>query len=101
MAGAFLPTRNTTADEEEALGFEFPATTDGIWEMRVSAIDDDVTRFHVRGEQLNEVIDSRASLDEKDDLARFFESRTQFIDLGTLNLRACMIDSDRYGNAKM
>jgi hypothetical protein len=97
MTGAFLSTRNTTADEEEALSFEFPAATNGIWEMRISAIDDDVTRFHVRGEQLNEVIDSRASLDEEDDLARFFEPRTQFGDLGTLNLRACVIGCDRCG----
>ena len=58
--------------------------------MRVSAIDDDVTRFHVRSEELDEMINSRTSLDEKNDLARFLESGTQVLDLCTLDIRSCM-----------
>jgi hypothetical protein len=59
--------------------------------MRVSAIDDDVARFHVRSEEFDEVINGWTSLDEKNDLARFLEARTQVLDLGTLDFRSCMI----------
>ena len=59
--------------------------------MRVSAIYDGVTRFHMGSEEFNEVINGWTSLDEKNDLARFLESRTQVLDLGALDFRACTI----------
>ena len=41
--------------------------------MGVTTIDDDVTRLEMGDELANEVIDSRASLDEKNDFTRSLE----------------------------
>ena len=73
IAGTLLTTRDTRADKEEALGLELLGATDRVRVVRVTAVNDDVTLLEVRQELLNEGIDGRTSLDEKDDFAGALE----------------------------
>ena len=49
MTGAFLATRDTGTDEKEPLSFELLNTSDGVRIVRITAVDDDITFFKVRG----------------------------------------------------
>lgn len=73
ITSALLATRDTRSNEKDALSLELIGATDGIWVVRVSTIDDDVSLLKVGYQLLNEVIDSGSGLYEKDDFARAFE----------------------------
>jgi len=73
MTGALLATGDTGTDVKEPIGFKLLDTADGIRVMRVTTVNDDITLFEVRGQLFDEVIDSGACFDKKDDLARTLE----------------------------
>ena len=58
MARAFLAAGNAGADEAQAACLHLRGSADGVGEMRVSAIDDDVARVEVGSYQLDEIIDT-------------------------------------------
>jgi hypothetical protein len=65
ISRALFTTRNTSADEAEALLGKIPAASVGVGEMRVSAVDDNVARLcaSLCDDGLNEVVDSLAGLE--------------------------------------
>lgn len=84
-----LTTRDTGADEEEALRLELLCAADGIGEVRVTTVNDDVTLLEVGDELVDEGIDGSTGLDEEDDLARPLELRDKLLDgVSTLDIRA-------------
>ena len=96
MTGTLLTTRNTRADEEEALGLELLGAADGVGVVGVATVDDDVTGLKEGDELLDEVVDGRAGLDEEDDLARALELLAELLNRpGTDNVGACMETEER------
>lgn len=67
VAGTLLTTRDTGADEADALLGKVLGAAVGVWEVGVAAIDDDVARLDTAlGEQsLDEVVDGLAGHDEQ------------------------------------
>lgn len=89
-ASTLLTTGDTRTNEEEALSLKLLGTANTIRVVGVTAVNDDVTGLEVRDELLDEGIDSRASLDEEDDLAWALELCAKLLDgMSTLNVRAC------------
>ena len=80
MTGTFLTARDTGADEEKALGLELLGAADRVGVVRVTTVNDDIALLKVGDELLDESIDSRASLDEEDDLAGALELRAELLD---------------------
>ena len=80
MTGTLLTTGDTRANEEEALGLELLAAADGVRVVGVTTIDDDIARLEVGDELLDEGVNCRTSLDEKDDFARALELGTELLD---------------------
>jgi len=57
--------------------------------VRVTTINDDVSRIEVRLELCNEIVDSNTGLDEEDDLPRPLEFADELLDgVGALDLGA-------------
>lgn len=89
VAGTLLTARDTRADEEKALGLELLGAADRVGEVRVSAVNDDVTGLKMRDELLDESVDCGTGLDEEDDLARTLELGAELLDrVSTLDVRA-------------
>lgn len=65
ISRALFTARNTGADEAEALLGKIPAASVGVGEMRVAAVDDDVSRLctSLCDDGLDEVVDSFTRLD--------------------------------------
>jgi hypothetical protein len=70
---ALLSTRDTRANEQEALALELLDAADGIRVVGVAAVDDDITLLEMGFELSDKVVDGITSLDEHDDLARSLE----------------------------
>jgi len=73
MAGALFTSGNTRSDEEKAFGFELLRTADGIGEMGVATVNDDVALFEVRNECIDELVNGTPGFDEKDDSTGLLE----------------------------
>ena len=73
VTGTLLTTGDTRTYEKETFFLKFFGTADRVWVVGVTTIDDDVTRLEMGDELANEVIDSRAGLDEKNDFTRSLE----------------------------
>lgn len=92
VAGTLLTTRDTAADKEEALGFELFGTADGVGEVGVTSVDDDIAGLEEGQDLSNEVVDGRAGLDQHHDLARALQllaellNRVSANNLGALGL---------------
>lgn len=92
IAGTLLASRDTASNKEEALGLELLGATDGIGEVRVASVNDDITGLEEGQDLGNEVINGLASLDEHHDLARTLQLLAELLDrvgandLGTLGL---------------
>ncbi|QBM85749.1 hypothetical protein METSCH_A03740 [Metschnikowia aff. pulcherrima] len=67
VTGTFLTTGNTGANEQDSLSLQLFVTTVGVWEVRVTTVNDDVTLLQVRQQRLNEGVDGLTSLDQKHD----------------------------------
>lgn len=79
-ASTLLTTRHTTSDEKEALGLKLLDAASGIGVMRVTTINDDVTLFEMGYKLVDECIDGRAGLYEKNNLARGLEFGDELLD---------------------
>ena len=89
VARTLLTTRDTRANEEKTLRLKLLAATNTVRVVRVTAVNDDVTRFEVGDKLLDEGIDGSTSLDEKDDLAGTLELGGELLDrVSTLDVRA-------------
>ena len=90
VTGTLLTTRDTGADEEQALGLELVGAADRVGVVRVTTVDDDVSLLEVRLELGNEVVDGLAGLDEEDDAARTLELGAELLDgVGADDVGAC------------
>lgn len=85
VAGTFLTTRDTAADKEEALGLELLGATDGIGEVGVASVDDNITGLEEGQDLGNEVVDGRAGLDQHHDLARALQLLAELLDRVSAN----------------
>ncbi len=77
---AFLAAGNATADEVQSACADFLLTTDGVREVGVAGIDDDVARFHQVGERVDHGVGRRAGLDHDDGGARLGEAVDEFLE---------------------
>src|SRR4051812_43078986 len=69
VAGTLLTTRHTGADEAETLGCEVLCPPVGVGEVRVAAVDDDVSALEEGEQGLDPIVNGLAGLDEKHDAA--------------------------------
>ncbi len=76
---AFLAAGDTGADVEQALALDMFRASDGVGEMRVAAVDDDVARFEHRDEFLDEIIDRLAGFHQQHHLAGSSEVAGEFL----------------------
>ena len=94
VARAFLAAGNAGADEEQPLAFQIFRAAVGVLKKRIAAVNDDVARFEMRQELLDEFVHRLAGLDHDHHAARAFEQRDQFRermradDLGALGFAA-------------
>jgi hypothetical protein len=99
MASTLLTTRDTRADEEQALGLELLGAADGVGEVRVTTVNDNVTLLKMWLQLLDEVVDSRAGLDEEDDLTGTLEfghkllDGVSALDVGSYGVGKCRLRS--------
>jgi hypothetical protein len=85
VTGALLTARDTRTDEEDALLLEVEAAAGGVGVVRVTTVDDDVTLLEVGEEEVNEVVDGLAGLDEEDDTAGLLELGAELLDRVSTN----------------
>lgn len=78
--GTLLTTGHTGANEQEALALKLLGATDRIGVVRVTAVNDDVTRLEMGNELLDERVDSGTGLHKKDNLARPLELSAELLD---------------------
>jgi hypothetical protein len=91
MTGALFATWDTGTDVKESFGFKLLNTANGIWVVRVSTVNDNITLFKVRGQLFDEVIDGGACFDKKYDLARTLEFGNKFFNgVSTLDVSTYM-----------
>lgn len=87
--GTLFTTRDTGANKQNALLLQLVVTTVSVGEVRVTAINDDVTLLKVGLELGNEVVDSVTSLDEQNNAAGSLELVNELLDgVGTKNALA-------------
>ena len=90
--GAFLAAGNAGADIEQALGLDVLCAADRVFEKGVAAVNDDVTRFEVRDDLLNEFVHCLAGLHHEHDAAGLLEQSDHLLngvranDIGALGL---------------
>ena len=70
VAGTLLTTRDTAANETQALLSQVLGAAVTVREVRVATVDDDITLFEVGQEGLDELVDGLASHDEQHDTTR-------------------------------
>jgi len=66
-AGALFTARHARADEQEALFSQSPGAADGVREVGVAAVDDDVALFEEGNQLVDELVDRGAGLDHEHD----------------------------------
>lgn len=90
VTGTLLTAGNSGTDEQQALGLELVASTDGVGVVRVSTVNDDVALLEVGLELRNKVVDGFAGLDEEDDTAGRLELGAELLDrVGTNDVGSC------------
>ncbi|KAH3667268.1 hypothetical protein OGAPHI_002917 [Ogataea philodendri] len=86
VTGTFLTTRHTGSNEQNALLLEIGKTSVGVWEVRVTTIDDNVTLLHVRQKLVDETVDRVSGLHKQDNSSRSLKLLAQLLDgVGTKN----------------
>lgn len=96
MSGTFFSSRNTGANEEQALGLELLGSADGIGIVRVSTIDDNVTSLKMGFKLLDEVVNGLASLDEKNNFAGTLQLGNKLLNrVSPLDVGTCRTDADK------
>ena len=66
---AFFAARNAGADIHQAFALQILGAADGVGEMRIAAIDDDVAGLEMRQHQLDKFVHRRAGLHHQHDFA--------------------------------
>ena len=80
VAGTLLTTRDTTADEADLLLGEVLSAAVAVGEVRVTTVDNDVTRLEEGQQRLNEVINGLASHHQEHDTAGALELGAELLD---------------------
>jgi len=89
VAGALLSSRNTGANEQEALRLKLLGPSDGIGVMGVTTINDDIALFEMGSELFDEGVNSRTGLDKEDNFAWPLELGNELLDgMSALNIGA-------------
>ena len=78
--GTFLAAGNAAAHEVQATRTDFLLTADGVREVGVAGVDDDVARFHEVGERVDHGVSGFAGLDHDDGGARLGEAVYEFLE---------------------
>ena len=73
VSGTLLTTRDTGTDKQETLGLELLGSSDRVWVVRVTTVNDNVTFLEEWLELSDKVIDGLTGLDEEDDSSRSLE----------------------------
>ena len=77
--GAFLATGHAAADEVQAAGADLLLAADGVREVGVAGVDDDVTRLHQVGERVDHGVGRLTGLDHDDGGAWLDEAVHEFL----------------------
>ncbi|KAH3659573.1 hypothetical protein OGATHE_005618 [Ogataea polymorpha] len=77
VTSAFLSSRDTRANKVDALLLQLGVSSVGVWEVRVTTVNDDVSLLHVRQQLVDEVVDRIAGLHEQNDSSRSLQLGTQ------------------------
>ena len=89
VAGALLTSRNTRANEQEALLLKLLGPSDGIGVMGVTTVNDDITLFEMGNELLDEGVNGSTGFDKEDDFAWPLELGNELLDgMSTLDIGA-------------
>ena len=75
---ALFATGDAGSEVELALGFNIRGSADGVREVRVTAVDENVAVVQQRQELLDHIVHSLSCLDHHEHLARFFQIVHQF-----------------------
>lgn len=79
IPGTLLTTGYTSSNESDALLSQIFGASVGVWEVGVTAVDDDVARLDVGEDRLDEVVYGLASHDEKHDATGLLQLGTEFL----------------------
>jgi len=77
--GAFLPAGDAGADKAQPACFQRRTATNGVQEIGVAAVDQDVASLQMWREVIDGLIDRRSGLDHHQDPARLVELPHQFL----------------------
>ena len=77
--GTLFAAGNAAAHEVQATRTDFLLTADGVREVGVAGVDDDVARFHEVGERVDHGVSGFAGLDHDDGGARLDEAVHEFL----------------------
>lgn len=67
MSSPLLSSRNSHAHEQKTLSLELSGSSDGVWVVRISSVNDDVSLLHDGRELSDQSVDGLSSLNEEDD----------------------------------
>jgi hypothetical protein len=76
---AFLAAGHAGADVEKALRLDIRGAANGVGEVTVAAVDENVARLQQRNQLLDHFIHCAAGLDHHEDFAGLFQIRRQFL----------------------
>ncbi len=79
VASTFLTTRYPCANESKSLFFQSFRSAVGVGIMRVAAINDDISWFNERQQQIDEIVDWLSSHDEEHDAPWLLEPQTELL----------------------
>lgn len=79
VTGTLLTTRDTAADEADALLVEVLRAAVAVGEVRVTTVNDDITLLKERQEGLDEVIDRLAGHDQEHDATGALQLRAELL----------------------
>ena len=88
VSGTLLTSGNTATNETDSLGLQVFCSSVGIWEMRVTTIDDDITLLNTGLEEsLNEVVDWLSGHNQEHHSAGSLELGDEVLDIFGTNDR--------------
>jgi len=87
-SGTLLTTGNTATNETDSLGLQVFCSAVGVWEMRVTTINDDITLLNTgREESLDEVVDGLSGHNQEHHSAGSLELGDEVLDIFGTNDR--------------
>ncbi|MPM20211.1 hypothetical protein SDC9_66640 [bioreactor metagenome] len=99
LQGAFLSSADSGADIEQSLALHVGRPADGVGEVAVSSVDEDVSLFHEGQKVFDHFVHGLARLDHHHDLPGAFEARYQVLEeKGAENVLPLRPAFDKIGN---